>query len=104
MDSIIDLHHDIITFLVAVSVTVIVILSRIVYLFNEGRYITTHKGPLVNPGLTHINHNAPLEVIWTLIPAGILIAIAVPSFTLLYASDDIGEPSLTIKVIGHQWY
>jgi heme/copper-type cytochrome/quinol oxidase subunit 2 len=30
--------------------------------------------------------------------------IALPSFALLYAMDDVGEPLLTIKVIGHQWY
>jgi len=34
----------------------------------------------------------------------ILILIALPSFALLYAMDDVGEPLLTIKVIGHQWY
>jgi len=34
----------------------------------------------------------------------ILIAIALPSFALLYAMDDVGEPTLTIKVVGHQWY
>jgi cytochrome c oxidase subunit 2 len=33
-----------------------------------------------------------------------LIAIALPSFALLYAMDDVGEPTLTIKVVGHQWY
>jgi cytochrome c oxidase subunit 2 len=30
--------------------------------------------------------------------------IAVPSFSLLYAAEEINNPSLTLKVIGHQWY
>ena len=49
-------------------------------------------------------HNAPLEIIWTIIPTVILILIAVPSFVLLYSMDEIYDPKLTIKAIGHQWY
>ena len=48
--------------------------------------------------------NNIIEVIWTLIPAIILILIAVPSLFLLYSIDENLEPSLTIKIIGHQWY
>jgi cytochrome c oxidase subunit 2 len=50
------------------------------------------------------SHSSLLEIIWTIIPAVILIFIAVPSFTLLYSLDDSSEPLLTIKIIGHQWY
>ena len=52
----------------------------------------------------HVNHHQRLEIIWTIIPALILIAIALPSFALFYAMDDVGQPTLTVKVIGHQWY
>ena len=45
-----------------------------------------------------------LECIWTLIPALILIQIALPSLILLYTLDDTTSSSLTLKVIGHQWY
>jgi len=45
-----------------------------------------------------------IEIIWTLIPAIILIIIAIPSLSLLYLIDENIEPSLTIKIIGHQWY
>jgi cytochrome c oxidase subunit 2 len=38
------------------------------------------------------------------VPAIILILIAIPSFALLYAMDEIDNPKLTIKSIGHQWY
>ena len=45
-----------------------------------------------------------IEIIWTLIPAFILVFIAFPSLQLLYSMDEIIDPSLTIKAVGHQWY
>jgi cytochrome c oxidase subunit 2 len=49
-------------------------------------------------------HSNVLEIVWTIIPAVILIIIAVPSFTLLYSLDELIEPTITLKIIGHQWY
>nr|AUN45075.1 cytochrome c oxidase subunit 2 [Macrophthalmus darwinensis] len=48
--------------------------------------------------------NQLIEAVWTSIPALILIFIALPSLRLLYLLDEISDPSLTIKTIGHQWY
>nr|WMQ72175.1 cytochrome oxidase subunit II [Chlorocanta viridis] len=45
-----------------------------------------------------------IEFIWTLLPAMTLIFIALPSLRLLYLLDEVNNPLLTIKVIGHQWY
>lgn len=45
-----------------------------------------------------------IESIWTIIPAIILIQIAIPSLLLLYILDESIDSSLTLKVIGHQWY
>jgi len=45
-----------------------------------------------------------LEVIWTIIPAIILVFIAMPSLRLLYLIDEINQPSVTLKTVGHQWY
>nr|QRW36295.1 cytochrome c oxidase subunit 2 [Graptodytes varius] len=45
-----------------------------------------------------------IEVIWTILPAIILIFIALPSLRLLYLLDEISNPWLTLKSIGHQWY
>ena len=45
-----------------------------------------------------------LELVWTITPAFVLIAIAFPSFKLLYMMDEVIAPSLTVKVVGHQWY
>lgn len=45
-----------------------------------------------------------IEIIWTLLPALILILIALPSLRVLYLIDEINNPHLTVKAIGHQWY
>nr|AML26479.1 cytochrome c oxidase subunit II [Staphylinidae sp. BMNH 1274658] len=45
-----------------------------------------------------------IELIWTILPAITLIFIALPSLKLLYLLDEINNPLITIKTIGHQWY
>jgi len=45
-----------------------------------------------------------LESVWTVAPALVLIFIAVPSLTILYRLDSSYFSSLTLKVMGHQWY
>lgn len=45
-----------------------------------------------------------IEIIWTVLPAVILIVLALPSLRLLYLIDETTEPRLTLKTVGHQWY
>lgn len=45
-----------------------------------------------------------LEAVWTILPAAILICLAVPSLRLLYFIDEVADPRVTLKAIGHQWY
>jgi cytochrome c oxidase subunit 2 len=45
-----------------------------------------------------------IEIIWTVLPAVILVILALPSLRLLYLIDEATEPRLTIKAVGHQWY
>lgn len=45
-----------------------------------------------------------IEIIWTVLPAVILIILALPSLRLLYLIDETTEPSITLKTVGHQWY
>lgn len=45
-----------------------------------------------------------VETIWTILPAIILILIALPSLRILYIIDEINNPTLTVKTVGHQWY
>nr|AZL93141.1 cytochrome c oxidase subunit 2 [Ceraphronidae sp. ZJUH_2016007] len=55
------------------------------------------------PSMNLIHHHM-LEMIWTLLPMIILMFIALPSLQALYLLDEMNNPLLTIKAIGHQWY
>jgi len=57
-----------------------------------------------NPVPSRNSHNTLIEVIWTVVPVVILVAIAVPSITLLAAQYNPPPADVTIKVTGHQWY
>jgi len=89
-----DLHHDIFFFIVGIVVFVVWMLARTVWHFHESR----------NPIPSKIIHGTVLEIVWTILPSTILLFIALPSFALLYSIDEIVDPAITIKVIGHQWY
>uniref|UniRef100_A0AAU6QGF0 Cytochrome c oxidase subunit 2 n=1 Tax=Prionospio plumosa TaxID=3050096 RepID=A0AAU6QGF0_9ANNE len=45
-----------------------------------------------------------IETIWTVLPAILLLFLALPSLRLLYLMEEVFNPWMTIKVIGHQWY
>jgi cytochrome c oxidase subunit 2 len=49
-------------------------------------------------------HSKELEIVWTSVPALILLLLATPSFTLLYSMDEISDPELSLKILGHQWF
>lgn len=58
-----------------------------------------------NPNPSTVSHNSLIEVIWTLGPVVILVALAIPSFQLLTAQySPPEEASVTIKATGYQWY
>lgn len=52
----------------------------------------------------YILDSQEIEIIWTVLPAVILLLIALPSLRILYLMDEINSPHLTVKAIGHQWY
>lgn len=45
-----------------------------------------------------------IEIIWTVVPIIFLIFLAIPSLKILYLTDEINNPIISVKVIGHQWY
>jgi len=57
-----------------------------------------------NPEPSRTSHNTAIEVMWTVIPVLILVAIAIPSIRLMRAQYSFPAPDLTVKVIGNQWY
>nr|WNX95026.1 cytochrome c oxidase subunit II [Pimephales vigilax] len=52
----------------------------------------------------YILDSQEIEIVWTVMPAIILILIALPSLRILYLMDEVNDPHLTIKAMGHQWY
>ena len=95
MEKIIDLHHDVQFFLIIIVIAVLWFLLRTIWLFNEANTETVRFS---------FEHHTSLELIWTIIPTIILIFVAVPSFALLYAVDELHNPKITIKALGNQWY
>jgi len=94
MEGIIDLHHDIFFFMIIIMVVVTWIFVKTFISFNSSS----------NPKAYTFKHHTALEIVWTILPAVVLVTIVGPSFTLLYAMDEVIDPAITIKAIGHQWY
>jgi Cytochrome C oxidase subunit II, transmembrane domain len=99
MEGIVDLHNDIMFFLILVVTFVFYMLFATFIQFTQS--VDSNRHGFVGDNLTH---NTPIEVIWTTIPTIILLLIAFPSFILLYSIDEQYDPALTLKVIGRQWY
>lgn len=61
---------------------------------------------ILTTSLTHTStiDAQEVETIWTILPAIILILIALPSLRILYMIDEINNPAVTVKTLGHQWY
>lgn len=66
--------------------------------------ILTNFTELDNSRVEKFTHSNSIEIVWTSIPALILLSLASPSFSLLYSLDEISNPELTLKILGHQWY
>lgn len=108
MEGIVDLHNYIFMYLVLIFTFVLVIFANIIYDFlyrfnlpTKPQDIEFRRDLLDGNAITH---GTVLELIWTILPSVILVLIAVPSFVLLYAMDEVVQPTLTLKVVGHQWY
>jgi cytochrome c oxidase subunit 2 len=95
MEEIINFHNFVMIYLVFIITAVMWILYQTLNRFNKSKRVISHK---------YIIHGSLIEIIWTLTPALILVTIAFPSFKLLYLIDEVIDPAITIKIIGHQWY
>lgn len=89
-----DFHNFLLIVITAITVFVLCLLVWVMVRYNRR----------ANPEPSKTHHNTLLEVTWTVVPILILIAIAIPSFRLLYAQYSFPKPDLTIKAIGSQWY
>lgn len=122
MEGIIDLHNYTFTYLILIFLFVFVIFCNILYEFYFLLYIDSllpdYMLDFENPSFwdldvsdilssskfSSIVHETDLELAWTTVPSIILMLIAVPSFSLLYTLEEFVQPTLTLKVVGHQWY
>ena len=94
MDDITSFHNWLLITITLITLFVLALLAIIVVKFNAK----------ANPVPSRTTHNTLIEVAWTLLPVLILVAIAVPSFRLLFLELDIPKADLTIKATGKQWY
>jgi len=108
MEGIVDLHNHIMFYLVLILFFVLYMFFSILRDFYLPYALPTTKDDLQLRQImlrgNGVVHGTLLEIVWTLTPSFILMLIAVPSFSLLYSMDEIIDPSLTLKAIGHQWY
>src|SRR5262245_61048927 len=86
--------HDYVNIIIiAITTFVLLLLVYVMWRFSEKRHPTPSR----------TTHNTTVEVLWTVIPVFILVAIAIPSFKLLFDQYTYPPPDLTIKAVGHTW-
>jgi cytochrome c oxidase subunit 2 len=102
MEGIVSFHDDLVIFLTFILFFVMYILYVVFATFSSDA--SDSRSKIKTPEFGGFVHHPMLEIIWTIIPAVILVNLALPSFSLLYSVDEIVEPSFTFKAIGHQWY
>nr|WPM97870.1 cytochrome c oxidase subunit II [Argyropelecus hemigymnus] len=89
MEELLHFHDHALMIVILISMLVLYVLSAMVTTQLTNKYILDSQ---------------EIEVIWTILPAIILILIALPSLRILYLMDEINDPHMTIKTMGHQWY
>nr|YP_010263722.1 cytochrome c oxidase subunit II [Oyamia seminigra]UIX54777.1 cytochrome c oxidase subunit II [Oyamia seminigra] len=89
MEQLIFFHDHALLILIMITTLVSYLMTTLFFNNNINRYLLDGQ---------------TIEVIWTILPAITLIFIALPSLRLLYLLDEVSNPSITLKTIGHQWY
>ena len=94
MDDIVWFHNYLLWLIAAIALFVLVLLAIVTVKFNAR----------ANPVPSRTTHNTFIEIIWTVVPVLILVAVAVPSFRLLFYELKVPAADLTVKVTGKQWF
>lgn len=95
MSQIHDFHSFLLAIIVAITLFVLALLLWVIVRYNRRANPTPHK----------FTHNMMVEVIWTVVPVLILVAIAWKSFPLLYAQERVPQNAeITLKVVGNSWF
>lgn len=88
--------HDKLLMVIITAITALVLLAMV--------YIALRFNRKANPVASKTTHNVKLEVIWTVIPVLILVAIAIPSVRIHNFMETMPDGGITLKVTGYQWY
>lgn len=88
-----EFHNMLLWIITAVVIFVLGLLIYVVVRFNDK----------ANPEPSKTTHNVMLEIVWTVVPVLILLVISFKSFPLLFFTDRVENPELTLKVTGYQW-
>jgi cytochrome c oxidase subunit II len=94
MEKLVAAHDFLLVLITLITLFVLVLLVYICLRFRRK----------ANPVSSKNAHNTKLEIIWTVIPIFILIAIAIPSLRIHYFMQTDANPDMTLKVTGYQWY
>jgi len=89
IEHILFFHDHAIIILILITILTLYLVTSIVVRKNFNKFIIEGQ---------------EIETIWTILPAFLLIFIALPSLKTLYLIEDTKTPNLTIKISGHQWY
>lgn len=101
MDRIVSFNNGLLILITAIVILVMALLAWVIIRYNSRR----------NPTASRTTHNTLVEVLWTVVPVIVLVGIAIPSFSLLFAQydparviDDYNpDEALTVKAVGYQW-
>lgn len=93
-ESIHDFNQFVLWIISLITIFVGLLLAFVIWRFRASK----------NPVPSRTSHHTWLEVAWTVVPVLILIAIAIPSFRLIYYQDRAVDADMTINVTGRQWY
>ena len=94
MDDVVWFHDILLWIIAAIALFVLLLLAIVVVRFNAR----------ANPVPSRTTHNTAIEIIWTVVPVIILVAIAVPSFRLLFYQLKVPPADITVKATGKQWF
>lgn len=94
MTNIVWFHDFLLIIITGIVVFVLALLLIVMVRFNAR----------ANPAPSKTTHNTLIEVAWTVVPVLILVAIAVPSFRLLFLQQTVPQADLTVKATGKQWF
>jgi len=93
MEDVVWFHTYVLWFITIITVFVLALLVYVIVKFNAA----------ANPTPSRTTHNTLIEVLWTVIPVLILVAIALPSFRFLFIQLNVPPSDLTIKATGVTW-